>query len=135
MFQCLNQDQIERFKAGRLDQDELKIFMLHVAECEACSALLAESYETAELVSPPSGIEEEILRKLNRNPRKEFWQYSIRVSVAVCASLFILFTGMFQNFNSNLDKTAHKINQFRVVLENVIQNHIDMEGLSNDKEE
>ena len=74
----------------------------HVAGCDYCANRMAELIPSAKVVEPMPYLDDMILREVARYSaqkqlasRFEFMFYCIRVGVAMCFALFILFTSDF----------------------------------------
>lgn len=99
---------LTRLKNGGLPMKEKLEVMAHVAACSRCATSFAETYDDQELLPLPPGFIEEMALKCSpstllplrpgakkKDKKKEFFAYSLRVSVAACMALVLLFSGSF----------------------------------------
>lgn len=134
---------IHALKTGTLSEIELLQALKHIGECKLCGVRYADSFGKNELEEIPSGFAEEVLSRIStvKDSRKQYILYSLRVTVAVCASLAIIFSGAL-NFMTKMDYTAivkspdlRFVNAINTSLRDVSQKILDMEVNVNDKEE
>ena len=129
----------DQFHQGLLDSHETLEILDHIAQCQTCALRLADSTSQHETVSPPGGFHAEIARKVMERPAKkyDFLLYAIRVSVCVCATLVIFFTGTL-NYSAPPKKVEPPNRQFidsiNQNLKNFSNHIINLEGFSYDKE-
>lgn len=89
-------------KNGILTQEELLELTEHLVVCEECAAAYAGSFTEEELLPAPTGFAESVFdrtkeeRKSSKNNLQLFY-YSLRVAVAVCAALILVFSGAFNS--------------------------------------
>ncbi len=131
---------IKSIKDGSLESDELVIVLEHISLCEKCAEHLADSFNDSELVKAPFGFCEEVQNKSKKKKNNEFLFYSMRVSVAVCMALMIVFSSVL-NFMANTEKVADiappnlsVINSINTDINNFSQNIINMGVFNNENE-
>ena len=98
-------------KAGSLPENELILVTTHIAQCLDCANAFADSFADNELKEVPIGFMEEIENRLaadKTHKGKNLFFYSLRVGLAVCASLTILLFGTL-SFHGKADAYAHII--------------------------
>jgi hypothetical protein len=134
---------LKKLKNNSLTDDELIKVSEHIADCEKCSGYLAESFNEDELVDAPYGFQEEVKRKINKKSinRSQFFFYSMRVAVAACLSLIILFsstlkfmadtTAVIENISAPNFKVVNSINRD---LSNFTNKIVNMEVCNNENE-
>ena len=97
MHQFCDKNTLIRFFAGDMQENELIAFSEHLLCCDYCKEAFTEDLAgNNKALSPPNGFSELILRKAKANSSSAFFKYCIKVSVAACFSLVILFSGAFQ---------------------------------------
>ncbi|MDP4179120.1 MAG: hypothetical protein Q8900_12370 [Bacillota bacterium] len=139
----LTEDALEAFKKGYLDDESLILVSEHIANCERCASVLADSFDDNELAETPLGFEEEIQNKI-RNRKQSSFQfgfYTFKVAAAACVALIIVFSNQL-NFaaNSKVQATCIKApdlsitNSISTNLNNFSQKIINMEVYNNEKE-
>ncbi len=132
----INSEDIKKFKIGVMLDDDLTLFAEHISDCEECALLLADSYDSSELIAPPQGFSEVVKEEISINRIYEFYKYSLRVSVAACVALFILFTGVFR-IGYTVDIKAPNMTFLDTVNKNIVSfsdNLIKMEVMFYGKE-
>jgi hypothetical protein len=114
----------------------------HIGECGHCSAIYADSFDADALAEVPDGFAEEVVSKATaaKENKRQYILYSIRVAVAACASLAIVFSGVLNSI-SNADYTANIrppnlaiVNSINADLQDVSQKILNMEAYVNEKE-
>ena len=134
---------LKKLKNNSLTDDELIKVSEHIADCEKCSEYLAESFNEDELVDAPYGFQEEVKQEIDKKliTRAQFFFYSMRVAVAACLSLVILFSSTFK-FMQDTTAVIENISapNFRVVnsinsdLSNFTNKIVNMEVYHNENE-
>ncbi|MCI1967914.1 hypothetical protein [Clostridium luticellarii] len=132
---------LKRFRDGNLNDIELVILSKHIESCEECAEKLTDSFEQVDFLKVPGGFQEEIKDKINRRHEKnrQFFFYSLKVSMAACIALVFVFSSTL-NFMASTGVRTLKIKspQFTVVnsinmkLGNFTNKIIDMEGFNNE---
>jgi hypothetical protein len=106
----LSKDTFQTLKSGTLSELEMLSLVTHIGDCEYCADAYANVFDSDELIEVPSGFEEEIKSKLQ--PRivknKQLVFYSLRVAVAACITLAIIFSGVL-NLITNVNAKALQI--------------------------
>lgn len=94
--------QLNMLKAGALPAAETDALLAHIANCDECALAYADSFEEG-FVLPPASLTEDILARIALempriipDPRREYILYCLRVGAAVCASLILVFSGVFK---------------------------------------
>jgi hypothetical protein len=137
----LSQFILESLKEGNLPEVELIQAVSHMADCESCANAYADSFNSSELSDVPLGFADEVKRKLSlkKQNNRQFVAYSMKVAVAVCASLVIVFSGAI-NFISSADSIITKtqpanlsfINTVNTNLKDLSQKLLFKEGFKNE---
>lgn len=98
----LTESALKVLKENSLKNDEFFSILEHISHCEKCSANFADSFNNNELTRIPLGFEEEVKSKITRKQKNntQFFFYSLRVSIAACMALMIVFSGTL-NFIAN----------------------------------
>lgn len=141
----LTESTLTALKAELLSEDELVSAVTHMADCLVCAKTFADSFTESELREVPEGFSKAIEDKLTIKPiqgNKEFLFYSLRVVMAVCASIIMLFIGTFR-FYANFETYAKIIKppdlkfiySINASLKEFSQNILNMEGLRNETKE
>lgn len=91
----LSQFILESLKEGTLPEAELIQAVSHMADCASCANAYADSFNSDELAAVPLGFADEVKSRLSlkKQNNRQFIAYSMKVAVAVCASLVIAFSG------------------------------------------
>ena len=97
---CLDDNQLNELLHASPDLDLLE----HAAQCEACTARLAERTLALPVLEPPAGLQGEILQKARakptiktaEKPAESLGAYALRVFAAMAAVLVLLFSGTFE---------------------------------------
>lgn len=101
---------MKALKAGTLSADEVISVLTHIGECMMCAEVLADSYQTEELLQLPLDFKKKIAARTeregtaifnaksaetrrNRNGMRELYAYSFKVGVAASIALVLLFSG------------------------------------------
>lgn len=136
----LTEESIKCIKDGSLKNEEIIMALEHTSQCEKCSGYLADGFNDNELVKIPSGFCEEVQNKIKKKKSNEFIFYSVRVSIAACIALAIVFSNAL-NFIVNTKKVANItspnlsiVNSINTNINNFSQKIIDMEGFNNENE-
>ncbi|AZV55433.1 hypothetical protein [Clostridium sp. AWRP] len=136
----LTEKAIKCLKDGSLKSEETIMILDHVSECEKCSVYLADGFDDTELVKAPSGFCDEVENKIKKRKSNEFIFYSVRVSIAACMALMIVFSNTL-NFIINAKKVADIaapnlsiVNSINTNISNFSQKIINMEGFNNENE-
>lgn len=100
----LSEYDLKALKEGALHDVEILAFSEHMSNCRLCAGKFAASFAENELLTVPSGFEENIAVRLEpgKEDRKQLFFYSIKVAVAACATLIFVFSGAI-NFFADLD--------------------------------
>lgn len=138
----LKVDVIYSIKADNLMPHDLEEALNHICSCDKCAELLAESFTKEDLIDIPVGFQEETLSKIKtkKDKNKEFIFYSLRVAIAACISIFIVFSSSFNLLSSNFAALKIKapdttvVNSISSKLNNFSQKIITMEVFDNEKE-
>lgn len=100
----LTKEAMKAFYLNKLSELELLRFAEHISECQECSDNLGNVTCDEEIYLSHSFSEqltENVEKKLQKNitykKKTHFYSYCIKVTVAVCASLAILYSGLFDN--------------------------------------
>ena len=138
----LTKTSLKGFKEGSLRDDELILITEHICNCEGCADMLANSFNDNELVTAPSGFQEEVLSKIKKKKQKntQFLFYSLRVGVAASIALMFVFSNAL-NFMANtkiktLDvnpMSLSSINTINKSLNNFSEKIITTEVFNNEK--
>ncbi|HEX3028127.1 MAG TPA: hypothetical protein VHT34_02220 [Clostridia bacterium] len=106
----LTVNKILSIKSCTLSEDDLIEALEHISDCEACGAILSDSYDEAELIKAPSGFSEEVIQKIlpKQVTKRQFVLYSIRVGIAACAALAVISFGSF-NFLTDISSKGGSI--------------------------
>lgn len=136
----LTKKSIKCLKDGSLKSEETIMILDHVSECEKCSAYIADGFDDTELVKAPSGFCDEVENKIKKRKSNEFIFYSLRVSIAACMALMIVFSNTL-NFIVNTKKVVgiappnlSIVNSINTNISNFSQKIINMEGFNNENE-
>lgn len=147
----LTPDKITALKEGSLSKAETISALEHIGECEQCADIFAESYNNTELLNLSSNFKDSVFsaidkeknnsvikKEKNRNRKREFCFYSVKVSIAACITLALLFSGTF-NHGMNMSRTVQAdLSGVNVITENLrgfSDRLIDFETTKNIKEE
>ena len=99
----LTSEAIVLLKQNKLMTKDKISALEHIGNCEECAFMLSSSFCKIDLVKEPIEFEKTTMNKLNniklqkqpsRNNR-QFWGYTFRVGLAMCATLILVFTGIF----------------------------------------
>lgn len=91
---------LKSLQTGTLSQEEQLMILSHIADCEACAARLC-NLTTLVLDTPPD-FEEKVISKWHtqKKPhRLSLFLYSLRVGIAACIALMLLYSGVFERFH------------------------------------
>lgn len=82
--------------AEQLSDMELITVCEHMAECDTCADTFANGLTEAELIPSSSGFDEMLKENFAAQNRNKFQllTYSLRVALAACAALVIVFSGL-----------------------------------------
>lgn len=132
---------LEQLKAGELCGDALIEALDHIANCEKCASIYADSFSENELLIPPSGLEEEVSSKLSikSSEKNDFIPYVIKVVIAASIAIMITLSSSYQP-NLYMDDTVKNVQQSSHTLVSQINQkvlnltaQIKIGGFSNDK--
>jgi len=123
----------KKLKANQLSVEEKLEGLEHMAECPLCAERFAESFISSDLLTTPQDFQSRVLKEIKwddsqrevkkngiskSNPsnnfnalkrkRKEFYFYVARVSLAMCISLMLLFSGTFGFMTNALAASTSK---------------------------
>lgn len=96
---------LKSLKDGSLPEDELMLATTHISHCLECAEAFADIFADNELMKAPVGFIEAIEGRLSNKAvknNKGLFLYSLRVGVAVCASIAMIFFGSL-SFHANTD--------------------------------
>lgn len=144
----VTEEHIKNMLQHRLPVEKTEQIQNHLAQCTYCADLFAKVMEQGYLVSPPPDMKARILRKSqSMRRRKEYSKkmqlffYSLRVGVAMCFSLVLLFATGDKQSGVEMQKTKENSGFQIELLNNINQNInevttkiITMEGIKNDTE-
>lgn len=144
----ITEEQIRNMLRRQLPSGETEQIQKHLAQCTYCADLFAKVMEQGCLVSPPPDMKAHILKKSqNVRRRKEYSKkmqlffYSLRVGVAMCFVLILLFATENKQFGIKSEIPKEKAGSQLELLNNINQNinevttkMITMEGKKNDTE-
>jgi len=122
----LTKTSLKGLKEGSLSDDELILITEHICNCEGCADMVANSFDDNELITAPSGFQEEILSKIKKKKEKntQFLFYSLRVAVAASIALMFVFSNAF-NFMANTKIKTLDINPISLSSINTINKSIN----------
>lgn len=139
----LTNDSLQALKASSLSEVELISAVSHLVDCEKCANTYADSFSVNELLEVPSNFAERIeeSRLLKNKVDKQLVFYSLRVAIAVCAALVIVFSGSLNFIISVNTRIANFkppdlnfVNPINVGLQDFSQKLLSMEVFQNEKE-
>lgn len=128
--------------AGALSSEERLRAAEHIAGCPACASRLAASLEVS-LSTVPEGFAEQVVNKAENvkaaKDKRQFLFYSLRVSLAACIALVILFSGLLNRlfaFNVTEMKLPdlHAVSQITERLSSFSEKVMNMEVFTDEKE-
>ncbi len=106
-------------KSGRLSEAEAIVALEHIGECEQCADAFAGIYHETELLALSSGFRSAVFSAVEQekrtipavkskrdDKRRELFRYGVRVSLAACITLVLLFSGTI-NYGINLSRSIH----------------------------
>lgn len=138
----LTKKALKAFKESSLSDDDLIVISEHICNCEKCADALANCFNDNELADVPLGFEEEVLSKIKNKKQKnnEFILYSIRVSMAACMALMIVFSSTFNFIAStkaiNIEPpNLSAVNSINKSLNHFSQKIVSMEVFNNENKE
>lgn len=130
-------------KSGILSEVELLRAISHIADCESCANIYADSFSPDELTEVPPDFTDEVKRNLHSDKKQseEFVFYSLKVITAVCLSLVIVFSGVL-NYATTANSIAEYTkppdlsfaNSINISLQNFSKKILKMEVLQYEKE-
>ena len=129
----LTEETFRKLKANQLSIEEKLDALEHIAECILCADRFAESFVISDLLTTPNDFQSRVLKEikwddshrevktyaisksksgnnsneLNRK-KKAFYFYVARVSLAMCISLMLLFSGTFGFMTNALAASTSK---------------------------
>jgi hypothetical protein len=139
----LTEMSLKAFKEGHLDDKSLILLSEHIACCEECADALADSFNDNELAKAPLGFQEEIQNKIKNKKQNsfQFGFYSLKVAVAACIALIIVFSSQLNYLaNTKLVTSYIKapdlsiVNSINTNLYNLSEKIINMEVFNNENE-
>lgn len=94
-------------KENRINNIKKISILEHIENCDTCSLELSNIYKEKDLLKTPVGFEQGIFHKIDsakvkksqKEKNLEFWGYTFRVGLAMCASLIIVFANPLNVFN------------------------------------
>lgn len=96
-------DMLKALQAGTLPPDQQLTLLSHIAECETCAARFCSL--TDPLLNTPPDFEERTISKWRERKKPQrfsiLW-YSLRVGIAACIALALLYSGVFERFDTKL---------------------------------
>ncbi len=100
------------FVSGGAHAEERRALSEHIGECDQCAELLSDALasDTAQLPGPPASFAEDTLYALRQlesqntpaQLKKQYLFYCLRVGLAVCASLAVVFSGVFDHLSAGM---------------------------------
>ncbi len=132
-----------KLKEGSLNDEDLSLALEHICDCEKCSDVFANSYNDNELAEAPLGFHNEIEQRIKKKRESDikFFFYSLRVIVAACIALVIVFSNTL-SFAANKRTNPGDINPpnlsvistINARLNNFSRKIVNMEVFNNEKE-
>jgi hypothetical protein len=104
-------DKITLLRDGKLNIEDKVSVLEHIGSCEECALTFSNSFTKNSLVEVPAGFQQTTINKLKSIPKLEphnhknrfLTGYTLRVGLAMCASLILVFSGAF-NLAANLKR-------------------------------
>lgn len=94
---------LKALQAGTLSQEEQIALLTHIAGCEACAARLCELIPHT--LDTPPGFEKKVISRWHAQQKSRhlsLFLYSLRVGIAACIALVLLYSGVFERFHVEL---------------------------------
>ena len=175
----LSSETLMKLKTGKLSLEEKLEALEHIADCNLCAELLADSFQQEDILIVPQDFQSRVIKETNfeaqaertikdskvthkfaaanntqhihttgikssgfngSNRRKrEFYLYAARVSLAMCITLMLMFSGTFGFMANALEAKASqtldlsKVNTFTENIRNVSDKIVNMEVNNNDQ--
>jgi hypothetical protein len=126
----LKPEALLKLQNGSIDGEGMLMVAEHVGDCLECAGRLALCFEKGTLEKAPSGFTQSVKNRLpvGKKSNIQLGYYVLRVSVAVCAALIIVFSGALNSISGadNLSKTITApsfgfVNQFNLSLRDFSQ--------------
>lgn len=105
----LPKELLYHFIHGKLDDNDYLEVLEHIASCDYCTVMYADSIEEKDIIPPPHYLKTKIMaqihkentvvtfiHKKNSSIKQQLFLYSLKVGLAACVTLFLIFSGMFQ---------------------------------------
>ena len=96
----LSPEELKALKEGTFQDAEIMSLLEHISDCSSCAAKFAGCFREDELLEVPSGFRENIMSRLEpekvddyKVDQRQQILYSIRVVIAACATLVLIFSG------------------------------------------
>lgn len=134
----LTGEALKRMSDGTLNEEELIHAAEHLGCCMQCADAFAQNIEHHGLERSPVGFEQAVcgrIRSMNLKNRVQYLLYSLRVALAVCAALAIVFSGSLSPLASDPKIASvkapdmHFVNTVSSELRSFSQNVIDQKFL------
>ncbi len=103
----LDEELLERFNNNELDDTTYLRLLEHISSCEECSDMYSNSFSQKDMIPSPHYLKSSIMERVLQEEKKtqtskksinyQWFTYSLKVGFAMCAALFILFSGAFKN--------------------------------------
>lgn len=161
----LSSETLMKLKTGKLSLEEKLEALKHIADCNLCRELLADSFQQEDLLIVPQDFQSRVVRETqaertivnsrishkavadinapgfsgSNRRKREFYLYAARVSLAMCLTLMLVFSGTFGFMTSALEAKASqtldlsKINSFTENIRNVSDKIVNMEVNNDDQ--
>ena len=139
----LSPNDLKALKEGTLREAEILALSEHMSDCGLCAGRFAACFGEDELLEVPSGFRENIASRLKpqKEDRRQMLFYSIKVTVAACATLIFIFSGAL-NFIEGLDnkikgyeaKGLYLADSVNIGFQNFSRKILDMEVFLNENE-
>ena len=96
----LSPEELRALKEGTFQDAEIMSLLEHISDCSLCAAKFAGCFREDELLEVPSGFRENIMSRLEpekvnnyKVDQRQQMLYSIRVAIAACTTLVLIFSG------------------------------------------
>lgn len=139
----LSEYALAALKEGTLNKAEILAASEHMSGCRLCAGKFAGSFGENELLEVPSGFKDDIAARLRpaKEEKRQFLFYSLRVAIAACAALIIVFSGTL-SFIADMDSKIkgsqtgglYLADTLNAGFQNFSQKILDLEVLVNENE-
>lgn len=136
MNEHLSDETLKALQQNRLSIDEKLDVLSHISTCEDCAARFSARFQ--ELIPPPPDLEQGILNKIHQTQKSSpsLFLYSLRVTIAACIAITLLFSGMFTKWNFEIrPPDGQKLNQLSGEMRNFTNKIINWEVYKYDQKE